>query len=137
MQAVFTFTEIVMPEVTRLHHASVLVDDLARSRFFYEALLGLNVCPDRPQLKYDGVWYDLGQQQIHLLVLPSPETGLERPEHGGRDRHVALLVDDLEGMAARLTVNGVPFSRSHSGRSALFCRDPDGNAIELIDQGMV
>ncbi|QFY44089.1 glyoxalase [Candidatus Methylospira mobilis] len=125
-----------MAKVTRMHHSSVLVDDLARSRFFYEELLGLIVCPHRPQLKYDGIWYDLGEQQIHLLVLPSPETGLERPEHGGRDRHVALLVDDLDGMAARLTENGVSFTRSHSGRKALFCRDPDGNAIELIDQSI-
>jgi len=70
-------------------------------------------------------------------VLPSPETGLERPEHGGRDRHVALLVDDLDGMAAQLSEHGVPFTRSHSGRKALFCRDPDGNAVELIDQGIV
>lgn len=58
-----------------------------------------------------------------------------RPEHGGRDRHVALSCPDLDGLIARLEVAGIPYTRSRSGRAALFCRDPDGNAIELIAGG--
>jgi len=27
----------------------------------------------------------------------------------------------------------VPYTLSRSGRRALFCRDPDGNAIELVE----
>jgi len=27
---------------------------------------------------------------------------------------------------------GVAFTLSQSGRSALFCRDPDGNALEFV-----
>jgi catechol-2,3-dioxygenase len=73
-------------------------------------------------------------QQIHLLRLPNPEAGIDRPEHGGRDRHVALLTDHLEAVASKLEQHGVTYSRSKSGRAALFCRDPDGNAIEIIQR---
>lgn len=120
-----------MNQILSLHHASLLVSDLARARHFYEDVLGLQPC-ERPPMPFEGMWYQLGAQQIHLLVLPSPEAGLERPEHGGRDRHVALLVSDLEQLRQRLEQAGVPYTRSRSGRAALFCRDPDGNAYELI-----
>jgi len=84
-------------------------------------------------LGFPGVWYAVGaDQQIHLMRLPDPEAGLERPTHGGRDRHVALGVDDLAQLTGRLDAAGISYTRSRSGRVALFCRDPDGNALEFI-----
>ena len=118
--------------VTQLLHASLLVEDMTRARNFYEGLLGLSASPNRPALAFDGVWYDIGACQIHLLCLPSPETGLVRPEHGGRDRHVALAVADIAALMARLDVAGITYTLSSSGRQALFCRDPDGNALEFV-----
>jgi catechol 2,3-dioxygenase-like lactoylglutathione lyase family enzyme len=76
-------------------HTTFLVADLAKSRAFYEGVLGLKVNAARPAMSFDGVWYDVGaNQQIHLMELPNPESGLQRPTHGGRDRHVALTVSD-------------------------------------------
>jgi glyoxylase I family protein len=121
-----------MARVTALHHSSLLVSDLEASRVFYEDILGLTPSPKRPPMKFDGVWYELGEQQIHLLALPNPDAGTERPAHGGRDRHVALLIDDLEGMQTTLEKAGVPYTFSQSGRPAIFCRDPEGNGFELI-----
>ncbi len=49
------------------------------------------VFPDRPDLPYPGEWYELGGgQQLHLMKLPNPDAGSVRPEHGGRDHHLAL-----------------------------------------------
>ena len=59
-----------------------------------------------------------------------PVTG--RPEHGGRDRHVALTVDHFDVVRATLDEHNVFYSMSKSGRKALFVRDPDANAIEII-----
>lgn len=115
-----------------LHHVSLLVADTARSLEFYCNLLGLEVDPERPDLCFPGAWLKIGGGQIHLLELPNPDPIHERPEHGGRDRHTALTVDDFEAMQARLDAVGIPYTLSRSGRRALFCRDPDGNAIELI-----
>jgi len=119
--------------VTRLLHVSLLVADLARARAFYEGVLGLNASPQRPEMRFAGVWYDIGACQIHLLCLPSPEAGLARPEHGGRDRHIALAVTDIARLKARLDRAGVAYTFSQSGRPALFCRDPDGNALEFVE----
>jgi glyoxylase I family protein len=71
---------------------------------------------------------------IHLL-LPDPEAGLHRPAHGGRDRHIALAVPDIEKLIARLNQARVAYTLSQSGRPALFCRDPDRNALEFIEVG--
>ena len=114
-------------------HATFLTSDLARSRRFYEDVLGLRANPHRPQMGYDGVWYDIAaNQQIHLMALPDPEAGLQRPAHGGRDRHVALAVSDMTKLTKRLDEAGVAYTLSQSGRRALFCRDPDQNALEFI-----
>ncbi len=83
-------------------------------------------------MSFDGVWYDLGEQQIHLLVVPNPDALAIRPAHGGRDRHTALTVNDFDELKSRLEKAGIPFTLSQSGRRALFCRDPDGNAFEFM-----
>lgn len=119
--------------VTQLLHASLLVENIARARGFYEGVLGLSASRNRPEMAFDGAWYDIGACQIHLLCLPSPETGLIRPEHGGRDRHIALAVADLAALIPRLDAAGIAYTLSSSGRQALFCRDPDGNALEFLE----
>jgi len=121
-------------KITGFNHASLIVSDLNASRQFYEGILGLTPSDKRPPFKFDGVWYDIGEQQIHLLVVPNPDAGAERPEHGGRDRHVALNVADLEAIKRDLERAGVRYSVSQSGRPALFCRDPDNNTFELIER---
>ncbi len=117
--------------VLALHHVSLIVADSERAVAFYRDLLGLPLIP-RPKLDFPGVWLALGPQQLHLLELPNPDPTTDRPAHGGRDRHIALLVSDLNALEQRLQHAAIPFTRSRSGRAALFCRDPDGNGVELI-----
>ena len=121
------------PNIHKIHHCSVLVADLRKSLDFYHGVLGLEIDPRRPDLGYDGAWLNVGSQQIHLLALPNPDPVLGRPAHGGRDRHVALYVKDLALLCRQLEGAGVEYSVSKSGRKALFCRDPDGNALEFIE----
>lgn len=122
-----------MPELSGLLHAGLLVADLERARCFYEDVLGLTPCP-RPALPYPGVWYDLGGgQQLHLMNLPNPDAGVPRPEHGGRDRHIALAVRNMAALKSRLDAAGIPYTASRSGRAALFCRDPDVNTLEFVE----
>jgi len=118
--------------ITGLHHVSLIARDLAKSRVFYEAVLGLTPSDARPSLPFDGVWYDIGHQQIHLLNVDNPDPQTGRAEHGGMDRHVALHVTNLAAIRAALDEKGIHYTLSRSGRPALFCRDPDGNTFELI-----
>ncbi|MBK8568827.1 MAG: VOC family protein [Nitrosomonadales bacterium] len=120
--------------ITRLLHATFLVEDLDRARIFYENVLGLVPDGMRPEMSFPGVWYNVGiHQQIHLMQLPNPEANLQRPAHGGRDRHIALAVNDLSTLIQKLDSATVSYTVSMSGRPALFCRDPDDNALEFIE----
>ena len=120
-------------EVQAFLHASLVVGDLERAAAFYEEVLGLVPSTARPMMSFRGAWYDIGPLQIHLLELPDPAAGLVRPEHGGRDRHLAFAVRELDALRAALDANAIPYTLSRSGRRALFCRDPDGNALEFTE----
>jgi len=119
--------------ILAIHHVSVIVANTARALRFYRDTLGLAVDPDRPDLGYPGAWLSIGSQQIHLLELSNPDPATGRPSHGGRDRHCAFTIRDLDALRTRLDDAGVAYSLSKSGRRALFCRDPDGNALEFIE----
>lgn len=122
-------------DVRGLDHVSLLVSDADRASRFYVEVLGLAALP-RPDLGFPGAWLSLGGgQALHLLELPDPDPRDRRPEHGGRDRHFALRVGATASFAERLAEAGIAFTRSRSGRDALFFRDPDGNAVELLGVG--
>ena len=117
-----------------IDHVSAIVADTARALTFYCDLLGLEQDNARPDLGYSGAWLKVGAQQIHLLELPNPDPIDNRPSHGGRDRHIALQVSDLAVLVEKLQQAGIEVSVSKSGRKAAFCRDFDGNAVELIEK---
>lgn len=116
-----------------IHHVSMVVADTALAVSFYTEVLGLSVCQGRPDLGFAGAWLAIGEQQIHLLEVENPDPVINRPEHGGRDRHLAMTVTNLAEIEQKLKDKGIFYTLSRSGRAALFCRDPDGNGIELIE----
>ena len=120
--------------VKSLDHCSLIVANTSKALEFYEGILDLEVDISRPDIGYPGAWLQVGSSQIHLLEVPDPYAQAVRPEHGGRDNHVALQVSDLENIIRRLQAAGIAYSKSKSGRMALFCRDYDGNAIELVEK---
>ncbi|HSJ49330.1 MAG TPA: VOC family protein [Gammaproteobacteria bacterium] len=125
-----------MKPVAQLHHVSIIVADTERALDFYRGVLGLDTDDQRPDLGYPGAWLQLGESQIHLLELPNPDPIEGRPAHGGRDRHFALTVAELAPVVQALEEAGIAHTLSRSGRRALFCRDPDGNAVEIIERSV-
>lgn len=122
------------PLVRAIDHCSLIVADTNKALAFYNGILALEIDDSRPDLGYPGAWLKLGNNQIHLLEVPNPYSVSNRAEHGGRDHHVALLVSDLQTVIQRLEKASISFTKSKSGRAALFCRDYDGNAIELLER---
>lgn len=119
--------------ILKLHHVSLLVEDLNVALAFYQEVLALPIDESRPDLGYPGAWLILpDQQQLHLMQLDNPDKNSQRPQHGGRDRHVAFTVSSIDIIAKSLEKREILFTKSRSGRKALFCRDPDGNALEFI-----
>jgi glyoxylase I family protein len=70
-----------------------------------------------------------GAQQIHLMELPNPDPTTGRPQHGGRDRHVAFTIASIDPLMQRLQDKGV--SGSQPPRCALSCRMP----LDLLWRG--
>ena len=122
-----------MIEISSINHVSLLVADTRRSLDFYHGLLGLPLDDARPDLDFPGAWLQVGSGQIHLLELPEYEQSREPRQHGGRDHHLAMNVSRLDEVVQALKKAGIAYTRSRSGRKALFCRDPDGNALELVE----
>jgi len=119
--------------ILAIHHSSLIVSDLEKSLHFYCDILGFEHDPGRPDLSFEGAWLKAGESQgVHLLRLPNPDPIENRTEHGGRDRHTAFFIDHYDELKKNLKVSGIEFTESQSGRAALFCRDPDGNALEFI-----
>lgn len=121
--------------IKSIAHASFLVEDVQSSLEFYCGVLGIKLNTSRPNFPFEGAWLDLGDsgQQLHLMQLPNPDSQEGRPEHGGKDKHIALVVEDINALEARLEAANITFSRSKSGRAAFFCRDLDGNALEFSE----
>ncbi len=122
------------PLIKAIDHCSLIVANTSKALEFYEGILDLEVDESRPDSGYPGAWLQVGNGQIHLLEVPNPDSSENRPQHGGRDHHVALQVSDLDIVIQRLQKAAINFSKSKSGRAALFCRDFDGNAIELLEK---
>jgi glyoxylase I family protein len=119
-----------MIEVTSCLHVAIMVSNLTRSIEFYSNILGLTKV-DR-DLKYPGIWYQLGDLQIHLIedLNYQPNLTIDLLK-STRNPHIALGVRDLAVAQHQLLAANCVVKMSNSGRAALFTQDPDGNVVEL------
>ena len=119
-----------MIEIVRCLHAAVIVSNLERSIEFYTQVLGLKQV--ERQLKYPGVWYQIGDFQLHLIEdVEARFNDTIDLNVSTRNPHIALSVRDLDAAKQQLVAANCIVKMSNSGRAALFTQDPDGNAIEL------
>ncbi len=61
-----------MIQIKQFLHTGLIIADLARAKQFYEGVLGLTPSNKRPNLSFEGVWYNIGINQIHLMCVPNP-----------------------------------------------------------------
>jgi catechol 2,3-dioxygenase-like lactoylglutathione lyase family enzyme len=117
----------------RLHHVQVACprggEDGAR-RFWAEGL-GLSEVEKPADLAgRGGCWFRDGSAEIHV--------GVEEPFAPARKAHPALVVEDLDGVAARLASLGfeVDWRERHTfpGFERCHTYDAHGNRVELLAQ---
>src|SRR3954453_1646865 len=110
-------------QVTQIDHVSVIITDVERSRRFYRDLLGLKEIAKPGTFDFVALWFDLGNQQLHLLQKDRPDTT--------SPRHFALRVADLAAARDHMKTRGVPVLETtpipHCER--FFISDPDGNRV--------
>jgi catechol 2,3-dioxygenase-like lactoylglutathione lyase family enzyme len=113
-------------QVTQLDHVSVLITDVERSRRFYGDLLGLKEIAKPRTFDFVVVWFDLGNQHLHLLLKDRPDTV--------SPRHFALRVADARAARRYLQEHGVATEEATPipGADRFFISDPDRNRIEVI-----
>lgn len=140
--------------IQTVHHTGISTPDLERAIRFYRDLLGFELISrfDRPpgspgmdaMLEVPGVGFSaallrLGQTLIEVFHFTHPEP-VRAParrrvvDHGLT--HLCLQVDDVKAEFERLSKLGMTFHcapQTGDGAAYVYGRDPDGNAIELIE----
>jgi len=101
----------------------------AEARRFFGELLGLvEVEKPEPLRIRGGVWFQVGQQQLHV--------GVEEPFAPAQKAHPALRVraEALDGLAASLVAAGakVVWDDALDDVRRFYSEDPWGNRIELL-----
>ena len=121
-----TRTAMSGPLVTQIDHVSVLITDVERSRRFYRDLLGLKEIARPRTFDFVVVWFDLGNQHLHLLLKANPDTV--------SPRHFALRVADANAARAYFRAHGIQTDETTPipGADRFFIHDPDLNRIEII-----
>ena len=118
-------------QITQVFHAALLISSLEKSQHFYSTVLGLSQV--EIELELPGIWYQVGNFQIHLILTATLLPDVVDHEKQGRNRHLAFYVANLEAAKEQLIAHNCPVQMSASGRSELFTQDPDGNIIELSE----
>ncbi|MDH5379608.1 MAG: VOC family protein [Cyclobacteriaceae bacterium] len=115
-----------------IDHISLHVADLEKSIWFYGKVLLLKQ-KDRPAFNFQGAWFQVGPQEIHLIA------GREKPVNShSRGTHLALEIDSIDAFRA----HALPLWESidapktrPDGIHQQFLSDPDGFRIELTEKG--
>jgi catechol 2,3-dioxygenase-like lactoylglutathione lyase family enzyme len=108
-------------------HTALRITDVERAKQFYEKVLNLKPIP-RPNFRFGGAWYGIGENQIHLISADKRENAINP-----LGPHVALEVEDFEETKRTLTALGIEFLEAPSNMAGrqLWILDPDGNTVEL------
>jgi catechol 2,3-dioxygenase-like lactoylglutathione lyase family enzyme len=115
-----------MFEVTQIHHVSVVITEVERSRRFYRDVLGLKEIAKPKTFDFVVLWFDLGNQQLHLLLKDRPDSI--------SPRHFALRVKDVAAARRYFAAHGIATLETTAipGADRFFIADPDANRIEII-----
>jgi len=121
------------PAILRLQHVSLPIpgtpDSVAQTRRFYGEILGLREKPHPPSLPGVIVWFDVGDQELHLFSDPSGVAANDQSR-----RHPCFQVEDVAAVRSRLDAAGVATRDDDGdipGRPRFFAVDPFGNNLEF------
>lgn len=144
--------------ITAIRHVGIVVRDLNKSLSFYSEILGLKVYKREVE---EGPFIDrltgINNVRLEWVKLIIPKGGLiellqyhshpdpdERPSQGGAPSnalgcsHVALTVTDLDEVYRRVqscgySTKSTPITTPNKAAKILYCHDPDGTILELIE----
>ncbi|MDF2714087.1 MAG: glyoxalase [Paenibacillus sp.] len=121
-----------MIEYVRIHHVSLAVRDLEQAKRFYSDVLQFQEI-QRPPFKSKGIWYAVGNHQLHLIEHPNGET-LRKSGINSVDGHFAIWVKSYKNTVEWLEKTGISYEarpQSVAGFAQIYILDLDNNIIEF------
>ena len=128
-----------------LRHVALRVVNLARSRTFYEQLLGMKVVwePDP-----DNVYFSSGPDNFALHKIPASDLASYQPLKGQSLDHIGVILESPEAVdrmyrevEPRLSELGgrvvTPPKQHRDGSYSFYFSDPDGTVIQALYEPMI
>lgn len=114
----------------------IRVGNLDRSIKFYTERLGMNLLRtwDIPEEKYTLVFLGYGTEMNSTVLELTYNYGVTSYEHGGAYGHIAIGVPDVKSLVTELRSHDVPIDYEDDSGFMAFITDPDGYAIELLNE---
>jgi catechol 2,3-dioxygenase-like lactoylglutathione lyase family enzyme len=126
-----------MLKITRINHSAINTrNELDAMRHFYVDVLGVQTVerdiPAKFAERIPGFWMQFSNGQVHVIQYDRQSSealpGMSCQHADPMGPHTAFYVEDIEGAAAHLEAQGVPFDRFDR---FVFTRDPAGNTVEF------
>ncbi|TXK83447.1 VOC family protein [Paenibacillus sp. N3.4] len=121
-----------MIEIERIHHVTIATRDLEKTKKFYSEILKFKELK-RPSFESKGVWYAIGDQQLHVVENPKSETLRER-RINSLEGHFAIWTKSYSKTLQWLEEVGIQYEaepNSPAGFSQIYILDQDNNVIEF------
>ena len=100
-----------MPEIKKINHIAILVEDMDKSLEFWHTILGIkpSQVTDVPQEAARIAFLPVGESEIELVQPTTTDSGMSRflEKRGPGMHHLCLEVTDLHGVLAQLKAGGV------------------------------
>lgn len=126
-----------MAKITKINHVAIVVSDIDESLRFWRDALGLTLhhIEDVPSQKAMVAFLPTGESEVELVKPTADDTGAAKflRERGPGMHHLCFEVDDLEGMMARLSEQGVRLINDTpivlEGRRLIFIHPKSANGV--------
>ena len=132
-----------MPEVKKINHVAIVVEDIDSALGFWRDVLGLALdhIEDVPSQASKVAFIPLGDSEVELVEPIDPDSGLSKylEKRGEGLHHLCLEVEDIEGMLASLKekgarlINETPLELPGRKMAFIHPKTANGVLIELYE----